>query len=100
MGVYEGLTKKEAMHQYPDLWARQCTQRLGDAPTGGETIDQVLSRISNALEQLKKTYPSQTVLLVCHGLISRAINKLCLNLSFAEMQQFLLDNCEIATYRL
>lgn len=41
MGVYEGLTTEEIMVKYPDLWNRQRTRKLDDAPTNGETYQQL-----------------------------------------------------------
>lgn len=98
VGVYEGLTRREAAERYPDLWERQCTGRLDDAPTDGETIRQVLLRVSEGLAQLKAMYPDGNVLLVCHGFASRAVNKCCTDIAFEEMHKFSLGNCEIAEY--
>ncbi len=100
VGVYEGMTGKEAQKNYPELWDRNCTRQLDDAPTGGETLRQFDARIAKGLSQLKENYPDQKVLLVCHGFVSRMINRQMKGLSFDEMHVFLLGNCEVVTYEV
>lgn len=100
VGVYEGLTREEAQSNYPDLWSRQCTSKLDDAPTNGETINQVDTRISIGIDKLKEQYADNTVLLVCHGFVSRAINRQIDNISFDKMHNFTLENCQIVTYEI
>lgn len=100
LGVYEGLTKTEAMKQYPDLWARKCTSRPDDAPIDGETIRQACERIDRGMEQLRRNYAKKTVLLVCHGFSARAVHRYCNSLTFEQMQTFRLKNCEVVRYVL
>ncbi|MDL2287627.1 histidine phosphatase family protein, partial [Eubacteriales bacterium OttesenSCG-928-G02] len=100
VGVYEGLTREEAKLKYPDMFNRNCTRLYDDAPDGGETIRQFEERITLGLKKLKADYKNKTVLLVCHGFVSRMINKICNNLSFDEMHTFLLDNCEYIKYEI
>jgi probable phosphoglycerate mutase len=98
VGVYEGLTREEAKEKYPDLWNRNCTRELNDAPANGETILQFNERITNALLKLEKEYSGKNVLLITHGFASRIINRHYNSLSFDEMHGFSLGNCEIAKY--
>ena len=100
VGVYEGLTGAEAQEKYPELWARKCTRQLDDAPTGGETTRQVDSRVAKGLAILKDKYPEKRVLLVCHGFVSRVINRQLRGLSFEEMHEFSLGNCEVVEYEM
>lgn len=100
LGVFEGLTQEEVKALYPDLYERKCTRQLDDAPTGGETIRQFNNRITSALEKLKADYPDKKVLLVCHGFVSRMINRYYKNLSYDEMYGFMLGNCEAAYYKV
>lgn len=100
VGVYEGLTREEVQTRYPELWARNCTRQLDDAPTGGETTRQVDSRVAKGLAILKEKYSEKRVLLVCHGFVSRAINRQMRGLSFEEMHEFSLGNCEVVRYEV
>jgi len=99
-GVYEGLTRAEAQERYPELWARNCTRQVDDAPTGGETIRQCDARVAKGIAVLKEKYPDKNVLLVCHGFVSRTINRQVKGLSFEEMHEFVLGNCEVVTYEI
>lgn len=98
VGVFEGLTREEAKVRYPKMYERNCTRQLDDAPANGETIRQFDCRIAKALQEIKNTYADKTILLVCHGFVSRVINRQIKNLSFDEMHNFSLNNCEIAEY--
>ncbi|MPN57063.1 Phosphoserine phosphatase 1 [bioreactor metagenome] len=100
VGVFEGLTREEAKEQYPELFNRWCTRQLDDAPTGGETIRQFETRICSGLDELKTRYADKTVLLICHGFVSRIINKQLKGLSYEDMHGFTLNNCEVAEYEL
>ena len=100
MGVYEGLTKEEIIEKYPDLWERNVTRQLNDAPTNGETYQQFFDRITRALQKLKADYPNQNVILVTHFFVSRVINWYCTRISFEEMHNYSPANCEIAKYTL
>lgn len=99
VGVYEGLTRVEVQERYPELWARNCTRQSDDAPTGGETIRQCDTRVAKGVAMLKEKYPDKKVLLVCHGFVSRTINRQMKGLSFEEMHEFSLGNCEVVTYQ-
>ncbi len=99
VGVYAGLTQEEVKSQYPELYARQCTRQPDDAPTGGETYREFDIRVSTALERLQVTYLDKRVLIVCHSRVARIINKFYKELSYDEMHEFSLGNCEVAEYR-
>lgn len=98
LGVYEGLTKEEIIDKYPDLWHRHCTRKFDDAPTNGETYQQFIERITKSLIKLHENYHDKCVLLVTHFFVTRVINKYYNNLSFDEMHDFNLVNCEMAKY--
>ncbi|MDR1704364.1 MAG: histidine phosphatase family protein [Clostridiales bacterium] len=100
IGVFEGLTRKEAMERYPQVWERRSTRAVDDAPDGGETIRQVNTRVSVALRRLKEEYTGKKALLVCHGFTARVINRIINNLAYEDMHGFTLDNCEVAEYEL
>ena len=100
LGVYEGLTRDEIKTRYPDLWNRQCTGKPDDAPDGGETLRQACARIDGGMARLRAVYGDKTILLICHGFASRAVNRYCNNLSFEEMAKFTLGNCDVVCYTL
>jgi probable phosphoglycerate mutase len=100
VGVYEGLTRDEAKERYPHMWSRQCTAKPDDAPDGGETLRQACGRIDGGIARLRADFAGMSILLICHGFTSRAVNRYCRGLSFEEMAGFTLGNCEIVSYAL
>lgn len=73
VGLFEGLTQAEARARYPELWARNITRRWAQAPPGGETLDEVITRISQGLTALASTTEGERVLLVAHGVVAKVI---------------------------
>jgi broad specificity phosphatase PhoE len=71
VGVFEGLTQEEARIQFPELWARNVTRSWEGAPTGGETINEVVERVSEGLNELYASYAGKVVALVAHGFVAK-----------------------------
>ncbi|MFO7992331.1 MAG: histidine phosphatase family protein [Thermoplasmata archaeon] len=42
-------------------------------PVGGETVQQLYDRANDFLNKIKENHPNQTILLVCHGGIGKAL---------------------------
>ncbi len=76
VGLFEGLTQAEARTRYPELRARNITRRWAEAPPGGETIDEVIARISQGLTELASTMKGERILLVAHGVVAKVIRAL------------------------
>jgi broad specificity phosphatase PhoE len=98
MGAYEGLTREEARLRHPKTWEKLSARGVDDAPEGGETIRQCNERVMAALSELIREAEGKAVLLVCHGFVSRLINRYFTGLDFSAMHSFALKNCEIAEY--
>ncbi len=98
MGVYEGLTREEARLRHPQTWERLSARGIDDAPEGGETIRQCNERVMAALSELIREAEGKAVLLVCHGFVSRLINRHFNGLDYLSMHSFSLKNCEVAKY--
>jgi len=73
VGAFEGLTQKEAQTLFPDLWAQNITRQWHAAPTGGETIAEVVERVSRGLRDIAEQHKDQTVVLVAHGFVAKVI---------------------------
>ncbi len=76
VGLFEGLTQAEAKARYPELWGRNITRRWAEAPLGGETLDEVIARVSQGLTALASTMQGERVLLVAHGVVAKVIRAL------------------------
>lgn len=75
-GVFEALNLAETQLQYPELYARRIAQQWDEAPPGGETIREVVARVQDGLLRLETDYGGESVLLVAHGFIARAVRYL------------------------
>lgn len=76
VGLFEGLMQAEAKARYPELWVRNITRRWAEAPLGGETLDEVIARVSQGLTALASTMQGERVLLVAHGVVAKVIRAL------------------------
>jgi probable phosphoglycerate mutase len=75
-GVFEGLTHEEVQARHPELYARKVAMLWDDAPPGGETIREVVARVQTGLQRLEAAHGGESVLLVAHGFIARAVRYL------------------------
>jgi probable phosphoglycerate mutase len=73
MGVFEGLTQDEARIRFPELWDRNVTRLWEGAPTGGETIDEVVERVEKGLDDLYARHAGTVVALVAHGFVAKVV---------------------------
>ena len=78
VGVFEGLTQKEAQTLYPDLWAQNITRQWHAAPTGGETIAEVVERVSRGLRDIEEQHKGHVVVLVAHGFVAKVVRAVSL----------------------
>lgn len=72
-GIFEGLSQAEVQQRYPTLWAQHRVQQWDDAPPSGETVHQVVHRVSAALHALNAMHKNDTIVLVTHGFVVRAL---------------------------
>ena len=91
-GEFEG--KKIKFDEFWDYNAHPRYQRA-------ETIQEIISRISNFLDKIKKEYKDKNVLLVTHGGVSIAIN--CYFKGIPEdgkLINYCLHNCEVQEFEI
>lgn len=94
VGVFEGLTQKEAATDFPELWAKNITRCWQDAPVGGESIQEVFERVAKGIAELHTNHKSQTVLLVAHGFVAKVSRALVLGLT-SDFFDWQLGNGEV-----
>lgn len=73
LGNWEGLTIGEVAVRHPDLLAARRRDPLRVAPEGGETIADVHGRALPALRAIVAAHPGETVAVVAHGAVNKAI---------------------------
>lgn len=83
-GAFDGLTLAEVQARYPALWAAGVATAWDLPPPGGETTRAVVQRVAACLAELQARHAGQTVLLVVHGFVIRALRYLLDGLTEAE----------------
>ncbi len=67
-------------------------------PDGGESVFQVVQRTYNLLDDVRRLYPDENVLLVCHGGICRVIDTYFYDMTVHRFMHFFMGNCELRVY--
>ncbi|MCK4553682.1 histidine phosphatase family protein [Candidatus Parcubacteria bacterium] len=100
VGIYEGLTKKEAKEKFPDLYKKSITRIFNNAPLNGETIQDVQNRVFDGLDKIKKTYQNKNILVVTHAFVAKVINKYFNpDISEQDFFDFVLKTANISQYQ-
>jgi broad specificity phosphatase PhoE len=86
MGSWEGLTPNEARAAGPDVYARVEADPLRESPPGGEPFRALSRRTFPVLSRIAAAHPDETVLLVTHGGILKALLCRLLDLDLRERE--------------
>lgn len=102
LGVYEGLTHKEAEEKYPELWKKEehCICLPHDAPYGGETVRQFEARIRAGLDRLRTDYKNKRVLIVCHGFTIHIFHYMEAGIPYNHSLKIEVGNCAAMDFHL
>lgn len=65
---------------------------------GGESILDLTARVYSFLDEIPDRYPEDTLLLVCHGVVSRVVHTYFENLPLDVFGEYKLNNCELKRY--
>jgi broad specificity phosphatase PhoE len=83
-GVFDGLTPAEVAERYPALWQGGVLTSWDQRPPDGETTREVVQRVASCLDELHTLHADDTLLLVVHGFVVRALRFLLDDLDEAE----------------
>lgn len=92
-GAFEGFDRSN------DEYWTQKYQFAAKFPKG-ESVLQLAQRVYNVIDDVKKTYPDKTVLLVCHGGVSRMIKTYFEDMTNEEFFHYSPENAYLAEYEL
>ena len=67
-GEWEGQQVDTIKARYAELWQQRTIDPASVRPPGGETVEEVASRVHAALNEIACLYPSGLVAIVSHGL--------------------------------
>jgi broad specificity phosphatase PhoE len=66
-GQWEGLTYTEVQEQDPEGFARLLQAGIDFAPPAGETIEELMLRVTNFVSRVKAAHPRAALVVVGHG---------------------------------
>lgn len=67
-GEWEGQLVDVIKARYAELWQERTVDPASLRPPGGETVGEVASRVSAALDDIAPLHPDASVLVISHGL--------------------------------
>ena len=87
MGEWVGKSFRE-LEALGEPWRHWCERRGSAHPPGGEPFAEVPRRAIAALRELHGRHPQQSVLLVSHGDVIKAMVATCLGMSLDDLERF------------
>jgi len=99
-GEWEGHTYENVMKTWPDIAKAWLKDSYNTRPPGGETLDEVVRRVSDGLIEISAKYPQGTVLVVCHGGTIRGAICFALGVSANIFSKISIDNCSVTVISL
>ncbi len=98
-GIWEGHTRAELEQQVPGQVDRFLRDPVGQRPQGAEPLDAFVARVQAGFSALLEAYTGQTVLVVAHAGVIRAILATVLDIPPASMYRIHVANAGITRLR-
>jgi broad specificity phosphatase PhoE len=90
LGTWEGLSREEIDSRYPGAWANRGKDFAGYKPDGGESFEELSSRVIPAFERINGESVEQAII-VGHAGVNRVILHYILGLSLSNIFNFRQD---------
>ncbi|MDX8340523.1 histidine phosphatase family protein [Draconibacterium sp. IB214405] len=97
-GIFEGKNFAEIEEMYPEEFRRYKERNPGFVVPGGESIEQMYTRVTSEIEALASKYKDQKVLIVSHGLVLEMMMYRTFNLKLDEPRSFSINNSSISSF--
>jgi probable phosphoglycerate mutase len=94
-GDWQGKTPAEIQDTWPDLYATWLAEPGAVQMPGGESLEDLRLRTARLMQEIVTSYPRQTVALVGHTVVNRAILLNVLQLPTNQFWQLGQSNCAI-----
>jgi alpha-ribazole phosphatase/probable phosphoglycerate mutase len=98
-GEWEGYSRTELEQRSPGQVARFYTDPIAHRPAGAEPLDEFVARVTAGFEQLLADYAGQSVLVIAHAGVIRAILANVLNMQPVAMYRINVANAGITRLR-
>jgi len=99
-GGWEGLTVSEIAELYPELYENYRRDSVTHRAPNGERLEALQERVIQAISDIAKRHPEDTVVAVIHGGPIRAFLCHALGTPLETFRRIRLDNCGITTLSL
>ena len=98
-GDWQGLTYEELAAQRNGAWHRFWLAPAHERPPGGESFEEVVDRVSTAVQRLNEAYEGRHIVAVAHGGTIRAALSMALQLPPERALAFEVANCALTRLR-
>ncbi len=96
MGEWDGLPKERVAEEFPALFLRRGEDLINVAPPGGETFQELQSRVLAAFSRiLEGSAEEKNLLLVAHGGVFWSIVSYLFDIPLGDLFRFPLDFCSV-----
>ncbi|MFQ4154911.1 histidine phosphatase family protein [Pediococcus pentosaceus] len=85
-GDWDGTAEDAIFEQYPEIFNQMgmFNEKYSDYAPNSESYDELVNRVTSFLDELKQKYPTASILLICHGMTTRALFAALLHVSPAQ----------------
>lgn len=90
-GKLEGISRTS-----PVFW--EAKRNITSRYPGGESVLEVAHRVYSLLDEIPEKYPGETILLVCHGAVSRVVHTYFEDIEEEAFHHYSLENCQLKAY--
>lgn len=94
-GHWQGLTYEELDRQRDGAWHRFWLTPASERPPGGESFEDLMARVADAIERLTATHAGTDIVAVAHGGTIRAALALALGLEPERALAFTIEPCSL-----
>ncbi|HYE82748.1 MAG TPA: alpha-ribazole phosphatase [Clostridia bacterium] len=99
-GEWEGLHYNEVMEKHKDAWEKWGSDWKNTAPPGGESFNQIYSRVKSCIEDVLKDYRGKRLLIVSHQGVMRIIPMVLMGLSEEAYWSFTAEQGRYSHYEI
>lgn len=93
-GQWEGLQVENIQTRFAELWQERAEDPIKMHAPGGESLEEVMQRVSAALEEIAAFYPHGRILIVSHGLVLALTLCKVRNIPLGSAYQHIPENAE------
>ena len=95
-GLFQGLTADEAAQRHPEDYARHRSREPAFVPPGGESIQQLATRIVATCAEIVGRHPGKSVALFTHGGVLDILHRHVAGQPLHTPRDFPIPNCGIS----